>query len=160
MNQIIHAILLALATGFAAAACGGAAEEGETKTAAEPQISYPQAEQGATTEVGVEGYFQIALDDDTSGELRWLFKEPPDDALLKIIKEDFDGPAADPEGGGGGPGSRTWLFQAIAAGETEITIEYLRPWEDGVPPAKTATYKIVVKEKPAEEPAEEPAEGE
>lgn len=156
MKRIICIVYLPLALGFAATACGGAADEGDTKTADEPKINYPQAEEGGTTEVGIEGYFEIRLDDDTSGELRWLFKEPPDDKLLKIVKEDFDGPAADPEGGGGGPGTRVWLMQAIADGETELTLEYLRPWEEDAPPASSATFKIVIKPAPEEEkPAEE-----
>ena len=154
MKRTICFVCLVLALGLWAIGCGGAAE-GESKTADEPAIQYPQAEEGATTEVGVEGYFEIRLDDDTAGELRWLFEEPPDEQLLKIVSENFDGPAATEEGGGG-PGTRIWLFQAIEDGETEITIEFLRPWEEDVPPTKTATYKIVIKPAPEEEePAEE-----
>ena len=153
-----HSIIIgitAILAACAATACGGAADEGDTKTSGEPKITYPQAEPGATTEVGVDGYFEIRQDDDTSGELRWLFKEPPDDKLLKIVEERFDGPPAT-EDGGGGPGTRVWLFQAIADGETELTLEYLRPWEEDVPPTKTATFKIVIQPAPEEEePAEE-----
>jgi inhibitor of cysteine peptidase len=153
MKQATIISMLVLVTAIAAGGCGGAAEESAKQTE-EPKISYPQAAADQTTEVGVEGYFEIVLDDDTSGELRWLFKEPPDEKLLKIIEERFDGPPADGEGGGG-PGQRVWLFQAIAEGETELTLEYLRPWEEGVAPAKSMTYKISIKAAPAEEEAEE-----
>lgn len=152
MKQTISIACIWIAVALAAAACGGAAAEVDDKTADEPKISYPQAEEGQTTEIGVEGYFEIVLDDDTSGELRWLFEEPPDETLLKIISERFDGPPGDEEGGGG-PGKRVWLFQAIADGETELTLEFLRPWEEDVEPAKSITYKIAIKPAPAEEDA-------
>jgi predicted secreted protein len=155
MKQTIIIACTGILAALIASACGGAADEGDTKTGEEPKISYPEAEAGGTTEVGVDGYFEIRQDDDTSGELRWLFKDPPDDTLLKIIEERFDGPPAT-EDGGGGPGTRVWLFQAVADGETELTLEYLRPWEEDVPPTKSATYKIVIKPAPEEEePAEE-----
>lgn len=147
-QTILSVVCLMLAFGLVAVACGGAADT-ETKTADEPAIEYPQAEEGKTTEVGVDGYFEITLDDDTSGELRWLFVEPPDETLLKIVSETFNGP----EGEEGGPGKRVWLFQAIADGETEFTIEFLRPWEEDVEPAKSPTFKIVIAPAPEEEDA-------
>jgi predicted secreted protein len=145
---------LALGAAVAIGGCGGASE-GSGKKVEEPKIEYPLAEAGATTTVGIDGYFQITQPDDTSGEPRWLFKEPPDEALLKIISEEFDGP----EGDEGGPGTRVWLFQTVGAGETEITLEFLKPWEEDVPPEKRATYKIVIEAAPEPE-AEESAEDE
>jgi predicted secreted protein len=157
MKHTTILLVLAFAAGLAIVGCGGAAEESGKKVE-EPKIEYPTAEAGGVTKIGIEGYFQIILADDTSGELRWLFKDPPNESLLKLVNESFDGP----EGEEGGPGNRIWLFQAVSAGETELTIEFLRPWEEDTPPEKSETFKIVIEAAPAadEEQAaeEEPAE--
>ena len=44
----------------------------------------------------------------------------------------------------GGGGEEIWTFLAVNRGDTEITMEYVRPWEKTHHPVKTATIKVSV----------------
>ena len=41
-------------------------------------------------------------------------------------------------------GVQRFEFQGAAAGSITLTFNYLRPWEQGVAPAKTATFPVTV----------------
>ena len=49
-----------------------------------------------------------------------------------------------PEGMVGVGGNEVWNFKAIAAGETEISLVYVRPWEKNEAPAMSFKLKVVV----------------
>jgi inhibitor of cysteine peptidase len=44
----------------------------------------------------------------------------------------------------GAGGEQIWKFLAVAAGNTTLKFSYARPWEHGVAPVKTKTWKIIV----------------
>ena len=44
----------------------------------------------------------------------------------------------------GAAGVQRFEFQGTAAGSTTLTFNYLRPWEQGTAPAKTATFPVTV----------------
>lgn len=44
----------------------------------------------------------------------------------------------------GGPGEQVLVFRATDAGQLKITLDYVRPWEHGVKPAKQQTFSIKV----------------
>ena len=41
----------------------------------------------------------------------------------------------------GAPGEELWTFTAVAEGETEIVLEYVRPWETDEAPEETVTIQ-------------------
>ncbi len=45
----------------------------------------------------------------------------------------------------GAPGMREFIIKAKSAGETKITLKYIRPWEKDQKPAEVMNYEIVVK---------------
>ena len=49
-----------------------------------------------------------------------------------------------PNGMVGVGGKFVFDFESVAAGEATLTFDYLRPWEDGVPPVNTVVYKATV----------------
>jgi predicted secreted protein len=49
------------------------------------------------------------------------------------------------EGALPGGGEEIWTFLAAGRGSTEITMEYVRPWEKTHFPVKTATIKVSVR---------------
>ncbi len=49
------------------------------------------------------------------------------------------------EGVEGAAGKEIWTFHAVEKGQSTIFMEYRRPWEQGVEPAKTFTLTVVVK---------------
>jgi len=44
----------------------------------------------------------------------------------------------------GAGGVETWLFKAVKGGTEDLKFEYRRPWEKGVPAAKTVTIQVTV----------------
>ncbi|MEV0245725.1 protease inhibitor I42 family protein [Nocardia sp. NPDC050712] len=44
----------------------------------------------------------------------------------------------------GAPGTEQWTFTAVAAGVTQVRMDYARPWEQGVEPAQTFSLVLVV----------------
>jgi predicted secreted protein len=46
----------------------------------------------------------------------------------------------------GGPSQEVLVFRANVAGKTHLRLEYVRPWERNVKPAKLQTYTITVHE--------------
>lgn len=80
--------------------------------------------------------------------------EPPEPAVVvpdelpeKIVLKHVDNKYVPPEAKGivGAAGKEVWTFHAEEKGKSTITMEYRRPWEQGVEPAKTFTLTVVVK---------------
>lgn len=46
----------------------------------------------------------------------------------------------------GAPGEYRFAFKAIGPGATSVGLKYVRPWEQGKPPAATATVNVTVTE--------------
>ncbi|MGD0611997.1 MAG: protease inhibitor I42 family protein [Anaerolineales bacterium] len=44
----------------------------------------------------------------------------------------------------GAPGIQTLIFKALKAGETTLTLGYLRSWESGVPPINTFQITVTI----------------
>ncbi len=69
--------------------------------------------------------------------------ELPEKTVLKHVDNKYIPPEA--ENIVGGAGKEVWTFHAEEKGKSTIYMEYRRPWEQGVEPAKTFTLTIVVK---------------
>ena len=67
-----------------------------------------------------------------------------DKSVLEVGEEGEYESDPHPEGMVGVGGYEVWSFKAIAAGETEISLVYVRPWEKDEPPAMTFKLKVVV----------------
>jgi inhibitor of cysteine peptidase len=63
--------------------------------------------------------------------------------VLKHVDNKYIPPEA--EGVEGAAGKEMWTFHAEEKGKSTICMEYRRPWEQGVEPAKTFTLTVVVK---------------
>jgi inhibitor of cysteine peptidase len=72
----------------------------------------------------------------------WEFVRPPDKEMLEFLGEKVEEPE---RGLLGGQVFVIWTFQALAAGDTEISLKYLRPWEKEVPPAKKHVFKVQIR---------------
>ena len=44
----------------------------------------------------------------------------------------------------GAPGKEVWKFKALSPGEAEIELQYVRPWDKGVEPARKTNLTVVV----------------
>jgi inhibitor of cysteine peptidase len=45
----------------------------------------------------------------------------------------------------GAGGTELWTFKAVGAGKTTIALNYARPWEKDIPPAKSETFTVDVR---------------
>ncbi|HOE15788.1 MAG TPA: protease inhibitor I42 family protein [Syntrophorhabdaceae bacterium] len=92
-----------------------------------------------TMEVGDE--FVLTLESNPSTGYLWQFAEKPDEGVVRFIGSEYRAAYPDRIGGGG---HEIWTFRAAGKGKAAISLIYVRPWEKGVPPVRTAGVVIVV----------------
>jgi inhibitor of cysteine peptidase len=92
-----------------------------------------------TVEAGKE--FSITLDSNPTTGYQWQLAKPLDETRTKYLANRYVKPESKLAGAGG---KQVWEFRALRAGKTEIDLEYVRPWEQGVQPAQTTNFVVVV----------------
>jgi len=70
-------------------------------------------------------------------------EELPEKTVLKHVDNKYVPPES--EGVEGAAGKEVWTFHAEEKGKSTLSMEYRRPWEQGVEPAKTFTLTVIVK---------------
>ncbi|MBI5157485.1 MAG: protease inhibitor I42 family protein [Acidimicrobiia bacterium] len=108
-----------------------------TDGAGEPQV-YTAADDGAAIEVQVGETITVDLSGNPTTGYAWQV-EGLDAAVMTATEPAFE---SDSELMGAG-GTFTFTFTAVAAGETQLRLVYLRPWEQ-VEPLETFTMTITV----------------
>ena len=71
----------------------------------------------------------------------WQLAAKPDPKLLKKVRESYT--PKNPGMAGSGE-DNLFVFHAKSKGTADLTLNYLRPWEKGVAPAKTAKYHVLI----------------
>ena len=85
--------------------------------------------------------FSIFLDSNRTTGYEWRLAWPLDERMVHFVRSEYA-----PLGGLVGAGGREeWTFLAKGRGETEILLEYARPWEKGQPPAARARIRVSIK---------------
>ncbi len=72
----------------------------------------------------------------------WSLMHQFDKKYLKLKTSTFN-PPKNPIPGAGG--TEIWTFTALAKGSASIALQYKRPWEKDIPPAKIYVYDISIK---------------
>ena len=117
---------------------------------AERMLVRPSADGIAELEVGQ--VMEIALQGNASTGYAWDFEA--DGAPVVLRAPPMPRPAPTPEGDGdagqrpmvGSPSVQRWHFVGHQPGEATLRMVYRRPWEKTVAPARTAVFKVVVRE--------------
>jgi inhibitor of cysteine peptidase len=86
--------------------------------------------------------FVIELAANPSTGFNWELVKPLDKELLELTKTEYSG--GNPALVGSGC-SQEWKFMPLKPGETSIYLQYRRPWEKGIPAAKTAEFEVTIK---------------
>lgn len=108
-------VFLSLALVFTLGGCGGEARE------------YSDPSVPIVVEEGQE--FSILLESNPTTGYQWQLTQPPDEAVLSLVKTEFE--ETGEEGLVGAGGEERWTFKAEGRGRTTLYFVYIRPWEDG-----------------------------
>lgn len=86
--------------------------------------------------------FDIRLPANPSTGYQWQVGRI-DDKVVRLVDTRWEPSGPKPMPGAGG--TTILSFVGVARGRGMIELEYLRPWEKGVAPAKTANYSVDVR---------------
>jgi inhibitor of cysteine peptidase len=91
--------------------------------------------------------FTVTLCSNPSTGYSWAEDaEISDGEVIRQDSQEFTAPeAADDPPAPGTPGTHSWTFSALQAGESTITLAYSQPWEGGDKNSWTFTLTVVVK---------------
>jgi len=95
---------------------------------------------GQTVTIGVNQQFVIALGSNPTTGYSW--QESHDQTMLELLEKVYKEQAQ--EGVVGAGGIEYFRFKAVKAGQTEITMTYEQPWEDGGV-GETKVFTVYVK---------------
>jgi len=84
--------------------------------------------------------FDIRLPAHPTTGFRWQVGSL-DEKVVRLVDTRYEPTAPDPLGAGG---TTVFSFVGVAKGRGRIKLVYLRPWEKGIAPARTADYSVDV----------------
>ena len=121
-------------------ACSAALQPSTQSGPASPK-KIGERENGSTVALQAGGELDITLDANATTGFRWEIAAA-DAAIARPMGE----PEYKPQGTAlGSGGQTTFRFEAVAPGQTIVKLIYHRPFEQGVPPARTFQVNVVVK---------------
>jgi len=136
--------IFAVAAIMASAFIGCSAKRTSVAMAANPgqAITITEQDSGKTISMATGQTLFVGLASNPSTGYQWMLQGTP--APLELAKSDF---AGDPQQSNvpGAGGTQQLQLTAKAAGTVVLTLEYRRPWEKDVPPARTYAVTVVVK---------------
>lgn len=87
--------------------------------------------------------FKVVLESNPTTGYHWEIVGELDSNVVEFVSKDYKS-TSDPNLVGGG-GLDTFVFKAVGAGETTITLGYYPPSNDPVEPEKTEIFTVTVK---------------
>lgn len=89
----------------------------------------------------IGGRATIELEANRTTGYEWEPTSAPDTDIVKIVGDTYVPPGTTRVGA---PGVQRIVLEGVATGITTLSLGYVRPWEQGVAPAETATFAITV----------------
>lgn len=86
--------------------------------------------------------FSVKLESNPTTGYSWRMALSPDPGVVQSAGDRYVAPNTEMMGA---PGQEIWTFRAVGEGSTRIVLEYVRPWEKDVPPARTHEMIVVVR---------------
>ena len=108
-------------------ACGGTAKPSN------PQVTLP---------VSAGNEFKVVVEANPTTGYHWTIVGDLDKSVVKFVSQEYKS-TSDPNIVGGG-GVDTFVFKAVGAGQTTITLGYYPPSNTPVEPEKTETFTVTV----------------
>jgi inhibitor of cysteine peptidase len=94
-------------------------------------------------EVTVGQEFRIVLEANPTTGFTWQLAAPLDESLVTLAGNTYDSTPTPGRTGVGG--KQTWTFKSKRRGQTVIALQYARPWEKGVDPAKKLVFSVIIR---------------
>lgn len=88
----------------------------------------------------------VELEGNPTTGYEWVYEIVPE-GIVKEVSHDYKTDRSGNVNADGAGGTFSFVFEAVAAGEAEITFSYRRPWEEGVEPVYTVVYTAVADDK-------------
>lgn len=86
--------------------------------------------------------FKVILNSNPTTGYHWEVVGKLDEKVVELVSRDYRADTPQTVGSGG---VDVWVFKAVAAGETEITLGYYPPSSSAVEPDQTEIFKVNVK---------------
>ena len=139
--------IMSLCAIVAISLCLFACSPAPTQTSISVDASYT----GEQFELAIEGSFLTVTlpSNPASTGFEWELTDITDETVIELTGYQFVPP--EETGLVGAPGEEIWTFRAINEGESTVSMEYRRPWENGTKAAETLTLTVSV---PASVPQE------
>ncbi len=103
-------------------------------------LALDESDNGRRIEARVGKEIKLTLGANPTTGYQWQVDELDETILLQDGEAEYKSDSSLIGSGG----TTTFHFRPVARGETWLTLTYLRPWEDGVEPAKTFSVHITV----------------
>jgi len=87
--------------------------------------------------------FKISLQCNPTTGYQWQFAKPPDEKFVRLLGSEYNRPDTKLVGAGG---HEVWTFNAVAEGKTKLKLNYVRPWEQGIKPARSTNFVVAIQQ--------------
>lgn len=110
-------------------------------------------EPGTVIEVDAGDEFAIVLESNATTGYAWTLERPVLEQVVRLVADEYLAPDTEPAGGGdpagagglvGAGGHQELTFEAVAPGTAEISLWYVRSFDDPKEPADRAAFSVVV----------------
>jgi inhibitor of cysteine peptidase len=97
-----------------------------------------------TINVNVGENFAISMDSNATTGYEWQLAAELDESVVEQVGDPQYIMEEGAEERVGAGGTEVWTFKGVGAGDTTISFEYVRPWEEEEEPAETKDFKVEV----------------
>ncbi len=111
-------------------------------SSAPKEISVDASYAGKEVRVVVGGSLIVTLESNPTTGFKWELTRNTDHAVLELVDHRFEAPETTLVGVGG---KEVWTFKTLKKGKSIISLEYRRPWKQGVKAAEAFVLIVVVK---------------
>ena len=135
MKKVLLAVFgLILVAGIATGAVAASGGEGKN-------INVDASHSGEQVQLSVGESLVVTLASNATTGYSWTLDKNSDEGVLHESGHEYIAPNTTLVGAGG---KEVWTFKAIKKGTSTISMEYSRPWEEGIPPVETFDLTVVV----------------
>lgn len=138
MRKVVAAITPLLVIAVILAGCGGGDSDGGSEDGAR---TYTDSSE--TIEVKVGDEFIISLESNATTGYAWQLTGELDEDVVELVGSEYI-PEEGAEERVGAGGIEEWTFKASGRGSTTVSLEYVRSWEEGEPPAREEDFQVQV----------------